>query len=116
MTAQPLGRLIPAGGVMLVELSLFHGDGYDGFVARFLSQPEPAKIRTFLDAGLRESLDRALATIPADHHAAFIGVATPTGAQAMFVAKLPAGWSVMGLASKEWNGKLDAQVVVGWSG
>lgn len=74
------------------------------------------EIRSFPVSALRESIDRAIATIPEGHHAAVIAYADLNGARMAAFAKLGGGWSFMGTLEKPWKGPLKAEAALAWSG
>lgn len=68
---------------------------------------------------IRESIDRAVATLPAGASGALVGVATPRGANAAIVARTASGWQVAAWVGKTWESskKVDdfgARVMRSW--
>ena len=72
-------------------------------------------IRKWVDTGIQQAMDKALATLEEDKHVAVIAVADLKGAKLAAVAKLPMGWSVMGVFDRDWSGNVSGQVAVKWS-
>lgn len=72
-----------------------------------LMQPAPAlEIRRFADAGLQASIDRALASIPADTRMVDLEIgADARGVQMVTAARLSAGWSLAGGVSFDYGGQ-----------
>lgn len=76
-------------------------------------------IRQFPVSSLRESIDRALATIPEGKHVAAIAFAEAQGGQMRarlaVMARIGGDWSCMGVLEKPWSGKLRAEAALVWS-
>lgn len=75
-----------------------------------------AVLRRFSDAKLGESIDKALATIPADRTGAVVLVGSPSGARLVAAAKIGRHWSVV--MATEYNlgsRRLDAEAAVRFS-
>jgi len=77
--------------------------------------PQLVSIRMFADSKLQESIDRALATLAPGSHGAVVAYATTTGANLAVVGKLGQRWSVVGVLSKPYDGKLEGEAAVRFS-
>lgn len=80
-------------------------------------EPEVGQeIRAFPITSLRESIDKAIASIPEGHHVAVVAYADLKGARMAAYAKLGGGWSFVGVLEKPWKGELKAEAALAWSG
>lgn len=77
--------------------------------------PPPAHI--FAD--VMANINHAIASLPPDADGAIIGIGTDTGANAVFVARLPAGFAVQAWIGKNWGERVtygaEVQKVFKWS-
>lgn len=74
-------------------------------------------LRGLADPVLQASLEKVLATIPADHIGATVDVgADQQGIQAVGVIRLRKGWSVGGVYDRRFSGEWSGHVQVRWSG
>lgn len=72
-------------------------------------------IRRFSDSQIQADVMKALSTLPAGTNGAVIAVADGQKAQLAALARLGEHWSVVGVLSRDWSGKLEGQAAAVFS-
>ena len=91
---------VPTSGALAVD----KGDG------------GPGTIRRFVDSGVQNAVDRAMANLAKEGKStAFLAVANRNKVGAAVMARIGKQWSVMVVAEKEWKGDYKLEAAVKWS-
>lgn len=72
-------------------------------------------IRAFPASDLRQSIDKALLAVPPGDNVAVIAYANLDGAKLAAFARLPGGFSFVGVLEHKWKGELKAEAALAWS-